>query len=225
MAHVIRRIEVLSIPAGWEPHVGHDAGRARLVWKVHRLGEPGAQVLKTGIRELSETGGLLLAPVGSFADEHAESLFKGGHLGRLLVVGQPILHVVDGHAAVGPLEADVGYLWDPVVGTISGTEEEYGGPVVGEVFRELAGCASGLLPNVFLGVHGDVEGILVGIESINGTSVVEGKDKTYATDDLVKMRRGRESRVDEWIDTLHGELRAAKSDQRCRRRHKRERGK
>ncbi len=46
-------------------------------------------------------------------------------------------------------------------GTILGTEENCGGPVVGEVLAELASRASGSLGNIVqLRVHSDVEGIL-----------------------------------------------------------------
>lgn len=177
VAHVIRRVEVFAIPAGWEPHVCHDASRARLSWEVHGLGEPGAKVLETCVRDLPETSSLLLAPVGRFTDEHAESLLESSYLGGLLVVGQPILHIVYGHSSVGALEADVGNLRNSVVGAIAGTEEKHGGPVVGEVFGELAGCACGLLSDVFLRVHGDVEGILGG-RLVTGAWVIEGMGKS-----------------------------------------------
>lgn len=225
MTHVIRRIEVLTIPAGWESHIGHDPGRARLGWEVHGLWEPGAKVLKTCIRDLPEPRGLLLTPVRSFADEHAKSLLEGRYLGRLLVVGQPVLHVVYGHAPIGAFKSDVGDLWDPVIGAVAGSKEEHSSPVVGEVLRKLAGCARGFLSDIFSWIHGDVEGILDGM-LVTGPSVIKEKGKKpYATDDLVKMWRGRDSGVDERIYPLDSKLRAAEPYQRRRRRHKRERGK
>ena len=94
---------------------------------------------------------------------------EGGDLGVLAGVGHidVVLHVVDGHTASGAVEADVGDLLDTLEGAVLGPEVEDGSPVVGEVLSEGAGCASGLLSRVQdLGVHRDVESILISSQSM-----------------------------------------------------------
>lgn len=68
---------------------------------------------------------------------------EGRDLGLLRVVGEAVLHVVDGHAAVGTIEADVGNLGHAVVGAVPGLEKDHGGPVVGKVVGHLASGAVG----------------------------------------------------------------------------------
>lgn len=68
------------------------------------------------------------------ADDHSEAGLEGRDLGRLLVIGQAVLHVVDGHAALGSLEARVRSDRHALVCAVSRSEEENRRPVVGGVF-------------------------------------------------------------------------------------------
>jgi hypothetical protein len=65
------------------------------------------------------------------------------------------------HAALSTLHTRLRDLRDTLVSAILGTEEENGGPVVREVFGELATRAAGKLWEIMcLGVHRHVEGVL-----------------------------------------------------------------
>lgn len=88
---------------------------------------------------------------GGVAYYHAEAGLEGcdGAIGD----------VVDCLASVGCRIAQaVADGVDTLIGAVSGFEEEHGGPVVGEVFGELAGGAGrGFGDVVDIGVHSDVE--------------------------------------------------------------------
>lgn len=143
-----------------KPNIRHDARGARLVGEVLGLREPRAGVLETGEGDLAEAvrvGGRVRQGV---ADDHAEARAEGRHLGGLLVVGQAVLHVVDGHAALGALEADVGHDGHPLVRPVARAEEEHRRPVVRRVLEELARRAVRFARHVLGRVHRYVEGVL-----------------------------------------------------------------
>lgn len=80
-----------------------------------------------------------------------------------------------------------------LVGAIAGLEVEVGSPVVGKVLGELASRASRRVGHV-AGRHGGVEAI--------------------AADNLVDVRRGDGSRVDQRVETVNDELGASEPQHR-----------
>ncbi len=97
-------------------------------------GEASPRVLQAGKGDLSEPVGVGCGMGHRVADDHSETGLERGDLGRLLVVGKAILHVVDGHAALGSLEPNVRNDRHALVCAVSGSEEENRRPVVGRVF-------------------------------------------------------------------------------------------
>lgn len=85
---------------------------------------------------------------------------------------------------------------DSLVCSVAGFEVHNGGPVVGKILGESAGCASGSLADIFGRVHGRVEAV--------------------TTDDLVEMRRGDDTRLDERVETLNAQGRASETEVRLR---------
>ena len=110
------------------------------------------------------------------------------------VVEEVLLGVVDGHATVDAVwQGSVLHDRDTLVGAIGVLEEHDGGPVVGEVLGECARGAGAPVSNVAVrDVHGGVEDI--------------------TTDDLVKVGRRDFARLDEGVDALDAQGRAAESE-------------
>lgn len=139
MRLMVRRIEVLSIPAARENNRRPNPAGAILIRQLGGiLAIAGREALAVLQAPMAQAGfrGLLGRRV---AGEHAEAGLEGGHFAVFGGVG----HVVDGHAAV-LLQSDVGELRDALEGRVlGGLEVERGGPVVGEVFRVGAGGAGG----------------------------------------------------------------------------------
>lgn len=69
--------------------------------------------------------------------------------------------IIDGHAAVGSFEELVRELGHTRESAIARAKVHVGGPVVGEVLAEGAGCAGASGWHVQPCTHGQVEGILV----------------------------------------------------------------
>lgn len=84
------------------------------------------------------------------------------------------------------LWSTVSNLGHPDVAAILVLEEHNGGPVVGLILLETAGCALGELSRVLGWVHGDIEGI--------------------TADDLVKMGSELHARVNQGIRSLNDQL-------------------
>lgn len=175
---MIGGVESLAVPAGGEADVGHDALSAGLLGHLGGLAGAGREGLEAGEGHLAVARRLGLGAVHGVTDNHAEAGLEGG--GLVVLIGG---RVVDGHtAATGTVKVNVGPLRDPDQGAVAGTEVKDGRPVVGEILREGAGCAGGLLANVVsVGVHGHVEHV--------------------ATDDLVDVRRLHSTWEDEAVMT------------------------
>lgn len=182
---VIGRIQRLAVPARREPHVGHDALGARP--RGHRvgLGRAGGERVEADKGHLAVAGGFGLGAPRRVADDHAEARLEGLHLAAL-VRGR----VVDCHAAAaGAVEADVGPLGDADVGPVAGAEVEDGGPVIGEVLGEGAGCAGGLLLGEFCeGERGEGGVIPGGFLGDVVAAVVHGDVESVTANDLVNVR-------------------------------------
>jgi len=114
-----------------EPDVGHYASRAGLRGEVLGLGESSTGVFKAGISNLSESVGVGRGLGQGVTDDHTETGLEGRDLGRLLVVGQAVLHVVYGHTTLGSLEAHIRNNGHALKCAVSSSEEEHCGPVVG----------------------------------------------------------------------------------------------
>ena len=190
MALVVRAVGVLAVPARREGDDGPDAADAGGLGQRRPVGRAAVDVAvvalvgHAAVAHLSGGPRLLEAGV---ADEHAEAGLEGRDLGFLLVGGD----VIHGDAAVAPQPLFL-VLGHALEAAVAGAEEEHGGPVVGEVLAEGAARARRLGREVVRGrVHGRVEGV--------------------AADDLVQMRRGDRPRVDEGVDAVDHQLRAAES--------------
>ena len=121
---------------------------------------------------------MLLRAETRIANDHAEALaqsvgmilvvteqtktywLEGLDLGCLLVVGKTILHIVDGHTAVTALKTKIGFLWNTLVGSVSGAEVKDGSPVVGEIRGKLASCARSLVGKPVKRRHRGIEHVL-----------------------------------------------------------------
>lgn len=193
MALMIRTVGVHTIPAG-----GKSDGRAyaslaepfrELLGVYCRCARRAALVIAGTEATMAELPLLILARLqGSVAHKHTEARFECRHVG-LAVVRRD---VIDCDAAVAT-EPYVGELGDALVGTVASTEVQDGGPVVGEVLGERAAGAGRVLDKVVCGrVH-------VGRERV-------------AAHDLVHMRRADNAWVDERVEALDDELRAAEAD-------------
>jgi hypothetical protein len=74
MSHMVRTIEIDSIPTCWEADGGHDASWAWVGGEVQGLGISGVDVLQTCEGELSEALGFGFGAGVDVADEHTEAL-------------------------------------------------------------------------------------------------------------------------------------------------------
>jgi len=120
--HVVWRVKVLAVPAAiicvrscperlecggrdmrWEPGVDHDPSRARLGREVERLASAGHDVLQTGVCKLPEALGLLASPRGLRTGKHPVTRPEGCDG----LFGATVWYIVNGHAALGLLEAAV----------------------------------------------------------------------------------------------------------------------
>ena len=101
-----------------------------------------------------------------------------------------MLRIINSHASVNPIrQRRVLHDGHPLVRAVGVLEEHHSRPVVGEVFREGARRARRLLRDVPF--HGRVEGI--------------------AAYDLVQVRRRDAAWLDERVETLDGDGRAAEA--------------
>jgi hypothetical protein len=75
MIQVIRRIEIYTIPARWEPQGSHDTIWANALWERNGFVLTGACGVHAGVCELAEASGFLLGTSVDVADEHTEALF------------------------------------------------------------------------------------------------------------------------------------------------------
>jgi hypothetical protein len=131
----------------WEEDVGTDTTWARLLWKISSIGAHTGSSIWTSKVLLEAAEGALLGllvvvshstDVG-ITDKHAETLAESSDLGATIIW----LDVVHSHTTICTLEELVGHLWDTLIGSVTGTEVEDGGPVVGEILGECASCAGG----------------------------------------------------------------------------------
>jgi len=60
-------------------------------------------------------------------------------------------------------------------------------------------------------IHSDVEGVL----TVSAVECLFGDGLSYASDDLMKMRRGIRAWVDQRVKSLDCQLRAAKAQKAC----------
>jgi len=195
---VVGAVSVLAIPAGREGDRDTPAAAARRLGEVLGVGARAGGATKGALlhvglaaeaEALGDLGGIAVVGV---TNEHAEALGEGRDLGARLVAAD----VVDGHAALD-LEANVGKQGHLLERVIASLEIDVGGPVVGKVLRVGAAGARRLGWGIQrLGIHGCVERV--------------------TTNDLVHVARRQAARVDQGVDAVKGQLRAAKAHQLLR---------
>lgn len=168
MACMVFGVKVLSIPARREEDVRADTSSARSLGKFDGIERAGTRMRVSVVRTEVGTeaapgngagGGAVSVSMGIVADhgisdDHTEAL---GERRDLLVVGG--LDVVDSHASVRATSELVGHLGNSNVASVGILEVQHGRPVIGGIFLELAGGASGSLRVVDARIHRDVEGI------------------------------------------------------------------
>jgi hypothetical protein len=115
MTLMIRRIDILSIPARWEDNRRTNTLRAVLGWKLPSVfGITWSETLS--VSETAMADGDSVVGLGQWTTcKHTESGLEGGHL----VVLGAVWHVVDGHSTV-LLKTDVGHLGNALEGTVLG---------------------------------------------------------------------------------------------------------
>jgi len=182
MAHMVRTVRVLSVPAGGERDDGTDAAGTHLVRQGLAVGGAAVDVAivassgHAAVADLASGAGALS---GGIADEHAEAGLESRHL--LLGVGGG--DIVDGDTTVST-QTLAHELRHPLVGPVACTEVQHRRPVVREVLGEGAARARRRRGQVMRSrVHGRVERV--------------------PAHDLVQVRRRRETRVHEGVETVH----------------------
>lgn len=120
---MVRRVEVLAVPAGRETQADHDARRARAGWEPSGVRAAGVCCLQACV----DQAGILLDLLGRaeiwIADRHAEAWLERG----CFAVGE----VVHRHTTVGVGEAQrVAHGGEAVEGPVPCSEEHHSSPVV-----------------------------------------------------------------------------------------------
>lgn len=112
------------------------------------------------------------------------------------------MEVVDSHSTLQVTQESIRVLGHALIRPVASLEVQNCSPVVREVLREAAGCASSLLGNILARVHSRIEGI--------------------STDDLVEVGRRDGTRLNERVKTLDANSGTSESEVRLGRRSKRE---
>jgi hypothetical protein len=209
--------------------INHNPTRTRLFRKLQRLRLSRALVLHTNIRQLSEISRALAVLVSHVANEHAEAGLEGSHFAGLGRVEEGICHVVYHHAAVCLFDALLRALGNALVGSVAGFEVDYCGPVITYthtlIFLLSSSQTTHLLKSSAIShvVHVDslarswpFWGSMVTLKEFcflldRATFWGFSWSLTYASNDLVNMRRRICAGVDQWIQALDSELRASKA--------------
>jgi hypothetical protein len=132
VALVVVAVQVLAIPASWEPDTDHDANLAGARRKAgSRTGSRRAS-LQTCVGEHGILADLRRSSEGWVSNSHAEAGLKSSNL----AVGE----IIDGLATGGSTKSErVTHGRNTAKASIPGLEVDYGGPVIGEVLGRCAG--------------------------------------------------------------------------------------
>jgi len=173
MRLMVGTVRILTIPTGREPYRDHDSGGAGIRGEIIAVSGTGHGASQTGELQGGILARLGLGAVLRVSYRHAETGLESGYLATR--------QVINGLAAVGSaIPQTVANGGHALVGAIAGLEKEHGCPVVGKVLSGLARRAGRDRSHVILlRVHGNVEGV--------------------AADDLVQVRGGGNTGVDEAV--------------------------
>jgi len=191
---VVSRVEILTVPAGWEDDSLTDHFALRVHWNVNGVRSTARGTTNKGVlirrspASVADVrfGDSFWIGVTSVSGNHSESLFESSDFSVWNVVDVETT-IVDEFS----LWSTVSDLRNTVESTVLSFEEHNSGPVVRQVLHERAGRAGRQFGEIMVGAHGDFERV--------------------TTDDLVQMWGVNLSWVHNWVDTVDDQLRTRKS--------------